>query len=319
MSARRLLLACSASLSLAIALASSACSGSPPTTPSSVPQSLLISGPRVLLEGETGTFSATVQFSDGSSRVVADGVSWSSDDPRVATISQQGNANALFAGDTRIRATYGSLGGSSQLSVEAGARVVTGRVHESAPTEEVRIAGATVTAMDSAGVTSSVATDPEGAFVLTLRPGMARLTVVASEYETSQVTVDVPPEGTSLSLPLVPVSRQVILTFHYIYPPTPDLVRQRTYRLDVYHPGLLEARYSRSWQSASAQGNTCVEVRDRANRIVAGSQGMYDNPAQLRVDVAAGAFEVKFFVCSVYGFTPSFDLQGWGGEVRYTR
>jgi hypothetical protein len=62
-------------------------------------------------------FTATLSYSDGSTKETTSSVSWSSATPSVATISNSGLATALAAGSTTITATLGSVTGSTTLSV----------------------------------------------------------------------------------------------------------------------------------------------------------------------------------------------------------
>lgn len=71
--------------------------------------------------GRTLQFTAIGDYSDGSSKDLTDTVTWHTLDPNVATINANGLAQAkMLSGQTRIRATYGSLVGVSQLNVENG-------------------------------------------------------------------------------------------------------------------------------------------------------------------------------------------------------
>jgi uncharacterized protein YjdB len=64
-------------------------------------------------------FSATGNFSDGSSKDLTSLVSWSSTVTSVATIDANGNASGVASGTTTISATLGSISGSTTLTVSA--------------------------------------------------------------------------------------------------------------------------------------------------------------------------------------------------------
>jgi hypothetical protein len=177
-----------------------------------------------------------------------------------------------------------------------------------------------VTVVSSDGTTETAATDAAGDFSVRLKPGAVQVTVTASGYDTLATEVLSAP-GAPLSLAVVPTAREVRISFPYIYTGVlnkPPLIEQRTFRIDVHHPGELRAQYTQSYVSASAQQGTCLEVRDANNRILIRSKGQYDMPAPpARLNVVAGqSYEVKFFVCPV-GIPES--LAGWGGEVKHPR
>ncbi len=69
--------------------------------------------------GTNEAFVATGYFSDGSSSSLAptNGVVWNSSNPSVATITTNGLATGLSVGTTTIKATVGSINGSTALSV----------------------------------------------------------------------------------------------------------------------------------------------------------------------------------------------------------
>lgn len=75
----------------------------------------------ILQTGQTATFAATEEFSDGSSSALG-GVTWTSSNPAVATIDPgTGKATAAGAGSTTITATSGSTTASTTLTVTAAA------------------------------------------------------------------------------------------------------------------------------------------------------------------------------------------------------
>jgi uncharacterized protein YjdB len=69
--------------------------------------------------GTTKQFTATGTFSDSSTQDITASVLWSSSDPTVATINNQGLASSVAAGSITITATSGSINGSTGLTVAA--------------------------------------------------------------------------------------------------------------------------------------------------------------------------------------------------------
>ena len=72
-----------------------------------------------LTAGGTQPFTATGNYSDGSTLNLTSTVTWSSTNPAVATIASGGLATAVAAGSTTIQATSGSISGSTGLTVTA--------------------------------------------------------------------------------------------------------------------------------------------------------------------------------------------------------
>lgn len=62
------------------------------------PQSLLLNGPSVIVEGETEQTVTTVVYEDGSTGVMSDGLTYSSEQPTIATIDNNGIIRAISPG-----------------------------------------------------------------------------------------------------------------------------------------------------------------------------------------------------------------------------
>ena len=262
-------------LLVSVAATSIGCSDDPPsqpTTPTPTVESVSISGGREMVEGETLTLTVSVRWSSGATETVSDGVTWTTENSSVASVTNRGGVTALAPGEARIRATLNSVAGTTMLKVSPGARVATGRVHESRPTEHIGVPGARVTVVSSDGTTETAVTDRAGSFSVRLKPGVVRVTVTAPGYD-ALATEEVASPGVPLSLALVPTNQEVRIAFPSISTGpvnnNPPQIQQRTFRIDVHHPGELRADYTGSYTSASAQGFTCLEVRDSSNRVLA--------------------------------------------------
>jgi len=68
-------------------------------------------------------FTATGTYSDGSKQNLTSSATWTSSAPSVATVSSGGLATGVAAGSTTIKATLGSITGSTGLTVTSQARV----------------------------------------------------------------------------------------------------------------------------------------------------------------------------------------------------
>ena len=78
-----------------------------------------------MVPGASQQFTATGQFSDGSSHVLTTSLTWSTSDISVASISNTGLANGLVAGVVTITAKSGTISGTATLNVTgAGANLM---------------------------------------------------------------------------------------------------------------------------------------------------------------------------------------------------
>jgi uncharacterized protein YjdB len=73
--------------------------------------------------GNSQQFTATGSYSDGSTQNLTSSVTWASSNTATATIKTTGLASALKVGTTTISATFGSVSGSTTLSVTAATLV----------------------------------------------------------------------------------------------------------------------------------------------------------------------------------------------------
>ncbi len=69
--------------------------------------------------GSPQQFAATGTYSDGSHQDLTSSATWNSTSPGVATINSAGLATAVGVGSTTIQATFGSINGSTTLTVTA--------------------------------------------------------------------------------------------------------------------------------------------------------------------------------------------------------
>jgi Bacterial Ig-like domain (group 2) len=105
-------------LSVCALLLLSNCAGTPPSTstPSLSSISVTPTNPTIAA-GTTEPFTATGNYSDGSTKNLTGSVSWQSQNTNAATITTGGMATAKAAGSSTIIATSGSVSGSTLLSV----------------------------------------------------------------------------------------------------------------------------------------------------------------------------------------------------------
>src|SRR5437764_1504721 len=94
-------------------------SSSTPSAPSSPTlRSVSVSGTTPAI-GASSPFTATANFSNGTTQNVTSQASWQSTAASVATVSSSGTVIGTGSGETDIRATYQSLTGTLHVSVAA--------------------------------------------------------------------------------------------------------------------------------------------------------------------------------------------------------
>lgn len=95
------------------------CGGGSGSNPAPTLQSIAVSPQNAsVAAGLSQQFSATGVYSDGTSRALT-GLTWSSSDNKVATVSSTGLATTLKQGSVAISATAGSIANSAPLAVSA--------------------------------------------------------------------------------------------------------------------------------------------------------------------------------------------------------
>ena len=115
-------------LALLLQGCSSSPSGAPSTTQSAPPTiaSLNVSPANPsAVAGKGQQFTATGNYSNGSQQDLTKTASWSSSNTSVSTIDASGMAATIQAGSTTISATFGSVSGSTTLTVVASAPSIT--------------------------------------------------------------------------------------------------------------------------------------------------------------------------------------------------
>ncbi|HTW75627.1 MAG TPA: PilC/PilY family type IV pilus protein [Steroidobacteraceae bacterium] len=88
----------------------------PPPPPTLV--SITVTPTTTIYVGGTQQFTATGNYSNGSTQNLTSSVTWSSSMTAIATISSGGRATGVAAGSTTITATSGAISGSATLTVE---------------------------------------------------------------------------------------------------------------------------------------------------------------------------------------------------------
>ncbi|HEV8490670.1 MAG TPA: Ig-like domain-containing protein, partial [Candidatus Angelobacter sp.] len=144
--------------------------------------------------GTTKQFTATGTFSDTSTQDITASVLWSSSSAGVATISNQGLASSVATGTTTIAATFGSVTGSTTLTVST-AHLVSITISPANPT----IQRHTLIRFTASGTfsDSSVASNLSGLAWKSNHPNIAsvRSTGVANGKKLGSVTISASASG----------------------------------------------------------------------------------------------------------------------------
>lgn len=214
---------CRTLLSLSV-LAHAACdSNKPPTTvaPTPTPTPATITAVTVsgispgLAVGQSVQLTASVVRSDGSRSDATTNATWQSSDAAVATVSPAGLLTVTGFGDADVVATIDSVRGTAHLSVLRSAPPsprydITGVVHETLPTTNVPVSGATVgvhfvgcptcphdnetTTTDAAGQFTLAGIETAGFALIVSKPG----------YEAASYNVAVLPRDQRADIALAP-------------------------------------------------------------------------------------------------------------------
>ncbi len=69
--------------------------------------------------GHTEQMTATAIYSDGTSKIITGSANWTSNNPKIATVSSSGVLSGLITGSATISASYQSIAGSTLVTVSA--------------------------------------------------------------------------------------------------------------------------------------------------------------------------------------------------------
>jgi trimeric autotransporter adhesin len=144
--------------------------------------------------GTTRQFTATGTFSDSSTQDITGIVVWTSSTSAVATINGQGLVTSVAAGATTIKALFGSVSGSTTLTVSTS-QLVSITINPANP----RISKGTVIKLTATGTFSdgSVASNLSGLTWKSSKPNIAsiRSTGIAQGKKAGTVTISASASG----------------------------------------------------------------------------------------------------------------------------
>jgi len=147
-------------------------------------------------------FTATGTYSDGSHQNLTSTATWTSSAPSIATISSAGLATGVAAGSTTIKATSGSISGSTTLTVTAAGDFTISASPASLTVLQGNQGSSTITTTISGGFNASIALSASGApsgTTVSFNPA----SIAAPGAGTSTMTITV---GTSTPTGTYPIS-----------------------------------------------------------------------------------------------------------------
>ena len=210
--------------------------------------SIVVDGPGQVPPGETGQYSATARYSDGSRRDVTSEAQWSTSDESVLSVTGASTVVARARGEAEVRArlaNHGYPGVRSVIVLPAGQFKLWVKVTEdqvTAPIFDVRVE---VVSGPEAGL--AVSTDWTGSAVLFGVPADAQLRLTKEGYTSTVhsmrldghrgVSLQMFPSGSRLDLP---GQYQLTITSGVCADGNlPDAVKTRTYTARMWNAGLM--------------------------------------------------------------------------------
>jgi len=110
-------------LPLCALLLLSSCAGTPPTSEATLKSISVMPANPTIAVGANQPFTATGNYSDGSTKNLTGSVTWQSQNTNAATIAPSGMATAKAGGTSTIMATSGNVNGSTLLTVTSATLV----------------------------------------------------------------------------------------------------------------------------------------------------------------------------------------------------
>jgi hypothetical protein len=178
--------------------------------------------PSGMIVGQSAQLTPLVTL-EGGARKIASEVAWRSSDESIATVSAAGAMAMLSGGVVDISA---SAYGQSASGRVRGVFRITGLVHETAPTQQVAVAGARVGVQGSADAPYAL-TDTIGRFILDVETAGLTLAVTKNGYDPATVTIAVPPRDLQQEIGLTP-------TFALVWEQRDSLALQPSQCAQVY-------------------------------------------------------------------------------------
>jgi len=189
---------------IALTIAGMGCQGivSPSGSGGKTLSSLRVSPASASLQaGQTQQFTATAQYSDGSTANVSSTATWTVSSGSIASVSNAGMATAKATGSATVTASLNGINGSAALAVQSGTKTVTS-VSVTPATATIAVGATqqfTATASYSDGTTSNVTSS--GATWSTSAPAIATISAsgLATDVAAGQATMTATYQGKSAS------------------------------------------------------------------------------------------------------------------------
>jgi hypothetical protein len=290
-----------------------------PTAPAArTISSLTLAGPAFeapVLPEQTRQFTATAQYSDGTSQDLTASATWSSSNESVATVTA-GRVKAVGNGEATITARVTTVTPAAEGTLKVSLNVppaiaVTGLVREAPPNSGRPVAGARVEVTGVDAVSRTAITDAAGAYSV---PGVRApfsVRVTKDGYDPLDQRVDAASADVRLESWLVECcGRGGARTAEYIYNDNFDRSdrnlddQAKLYKFDVGRRGTFEASLSRTGCGYNAYYDTTLELW-RDGVMVAKAPLVYrDCGPRLSAEVAPGRYELRAIGAYIGGCCP---------------
>jgi len=157
-------------------VAGTACGGGGNSSSPSLQSITVTPANKTIAPGSSQPFTATGQFSDGSSKDITASATWSESHASVAVVSASGVGTAIADGTTNVTATSSSMAGSTMLTVQSGTPDPLGSI--AAQSETCAPGGVTGTACYSLTVSCPGVNEAHAEVKVSTPPAKASGTVV---------------------------------------------------------------------------------------------------------------------------------------------
>jgi Carboxypeptidase regulatory-like domain/Bacterial Ig-like domain (group 2) len=312
---------------LAAALWNTACgSDSPPSSPNAPTtpaarsiSSLTIAGPAFdapVLPDQTRQYTATAQYSDGTSQDLTASATWASSNESIATVAS-GAVKAVGSGDVTITARITTVTpaaeGTLKLSFAmAPAIVVTGIVREAPPNSGRPVADARVEVIGAGNVTRTATTDAAGGYTVSGVRAPFSIRVTKDGYDPLEQRVDAAAADVRLELGLVECcgrggGRTAEHNFDHNFDQSDRALDPQTksYTFEVGRRGTFEAALNRTGCSYNAYYGVGLELwRDGVKVARSAGSSPSDCSPRINTQVEAGRYELRAIGAWAWGCCP---------------
>jgi hypothetical protein len=308
------------------ALWNAACGGdSTPTSPNAPTapaartiSSLTIAGPAFdvpVLPEQTRQFTATAQYSDGTSQDLTASVTWISSNESVATVTA-GRVKAVGGGEAMLTARVTTVTPAVEATVKVSlamppAIAVTGLVREAPPNSGRPVAGARIEVTGIDAVTRAAITDAAGTYIIAGVRAPFSVRVTKDGFDPLDQRVEATSADTRLESWLVECcgrggARIAEFTFDHNFDQNDRALDLQTkqYTFEVGRRGTFDAALVRTGCSYNAYYGVTLELWRDGVRVAKSVVSYSDCSPTIRTEVEPGRYELRAIGAWVWGCCP---------------